>query len=94
MKCDTCHQELQIGDWPYCPHGRSKHYGFTAYLDENISDHPVWITNPGDRNKLMRPHWERDHIVQVQPLEKPDSYYRELNDRRAARAEAERKSRS
>lgn len=23
MMCDQCGVELQIGDWPFCPHGRS-----------------------------------------------------------------------
>ncbi len=22
MVCDTCHKELQVGDFPFCPHGR------------------------------------------------------------------------
>lgn len=24
MICDQCGQEIAIGDWPYCPHGRSQ----------------------------------------------------------------------
>lgn len=94
MKCDICHKPLVLGDWPFCPHGSSyKRKGFEPYLDENISDKPVWITNPGDRNKLMRPHWENDHIVHVQERGKSESYYRELNQRRRERAEAERHGR-
>ncbi len=96
MKCDSCGHELQIGEWPYCPH-ESARFGFKPmepYWDHNISDKPVWITNSGDRNKLMRPHWENDHLVHVQERGKSESYYRELNQRRAARAEAERKHRS
>jgi hypothetical protein len=22
VTCDTCNKELQVGDWPFCPHGR------------------------------------------------------------------------
>lgn len=21
MKCDSCNQEIEIGEWPFCPHG-------------------------------------------------------------------------
>jgi hypothetical protein len=94
MICDGCHKELTIGEWPWCPHGfPEKSKGFEPYWDENISDHPVLISNPGDRNKHLRPHWEGDYLVHVQPKDRPASYFRELNDRRAARAEAERKAR-
>lgn len=24
MRCDSCNRELQIGDWPYCPHGSTR----------------------------------------------------------------------
>lgn len=93
MKCDTCDTILEIGMWPFCPdHGKpTASKGFEPYYDENISDKPVWISTPGDRNKYLKPHWENDHIVHVQPKDRPASYYRELNERRAHRAEMERR---
>lgn len=92
--CADCGGSYTIGEWPYCPHGEPyKTKGFEPYLDENISDKPVWITNPGDRNKLMRPHWEKDHIVKVEERGKSDSYYKQLNERRRERAEAEKRAR-
>lgn len=92
-RCEGCGAEIQVGSWPFCPdHGKpTPSKGFEAYVDENISDRPVTITGQGDRNKLLRPHWENDHIVHVQPRDKPASYYRELNDRRAARVENARR---
>lgn len=95
MICDLCGIELGIGDWPYCPHGPTRQReAFKAYLDENISDEPVWITNAGDRNKLMRPHWEKDYLVRIEERDKSENYYKELNQRRAHRAEIERKERA
>ena len=95
MNCDSCGQELAIGEWPFCPHGSTQsRKGFEPYWDENISDKPVWIGNPGDRQKLMRPHWENDHVVHVQERGKSESYYRELNERRRERAEKERRERA
>lgn len=85
-RCDGCQRVVEIGDWPYCPHGKAQpSKGFEAYVDYNISDNPVTITNPGDRTKYLKPHWENDHIVHLQPRDKSASYYRELNQRREAR---------
>ena len=91
MKCDECHMELQVGMWPYCPHPSTLAYHpFKPYLDENISTEPVWITNPGDRNKLMRPHWENDNIVRIEERGKSETYYRQLNERRRDRGKVQR----
>lgn len=32
MRCDSCGEELQVGDWPYCPHGSAlPHRPFRGY---------------------------------------------------------------
>ena len=32
MKCDSCNKTVEIGDWPYCPHGSTRsHRIFKAY---------------------------------------------------------------
>lgn len=86
MKCDDCGKAVQIGDWPYCPHEKANaSKGFEPFVDWNVSDKPVTITNPGDYRKYFKPHWENDNLVHVQPRDKSASYYRELNDRREAR---------
>ncbi len=91
MTCDDCGKEIVIGEWPYCPHGHpSLTKGFEPYFDDNLQ---VQITNPGDRNKAMRPYWENDHIVRIEPKERPAGYFRELNDRRRERVERERRER-
>jgi len=86
MKCDDCGHDIQIGEWPFCNHGRpTPSKGFEPYWDENIATEPVWISDPGDRNQRMRPHWENDHMVHVQPRERPDSYFKDLAERREER---------
>ena len=94
--CPECRKPLEIGEWPYCPHGfpGAGVFGFkphAPYVDYNISTEPVTITNPGDKAKYLRPYWENDHIIKVEPKERPNGYYRELNDRRRARAEKEKR---
>ncbi len=91
--CEKCGSIVRIGEWPFCdgngPHGfpvASK--GFEPYYDDNLMK---TITNPGDRNVEFKPHWERDHIVKIEPKDHPAQYYRELNDRRRERAEKEKR---
>lgn len=61
MICDNCGKELQIGEWPFCPHGEARDGGllahtFRPYLDEHIlpGTQPTEITSPGHRRALMR----------------------------------------
>ena len=53
MVCDRCGDELRIGDYPFCPHGR----GSTSIEDatwpggrvfENMGDQPVRCDSPAD----------------------------------------------
>ena len=91
--CKQCGKEVQIGEWPFCGHGtpNGNLHDFRAYTDFNISDKPVEITSLAQKQRLLRPHWKDDYMVHVLPRDMPDSHYRELNDRRAERAEAARK---
>ena len=92
-RCDECGEVLEIGSWPFCPdHGQPYlAKGFEPFYDPGLD---AVITGAGDRNKLMRPHWENDHIVRIEGRSKPESYWRELRDRREARREASMKEKS
>lgn len=59
MTCEKCGQELTLGDWPWCPHGRSIS-GTTGAVDdtfiggriyENLGHEPVFIES---RSHLRR----------------------------------------
>lgn len=56
MNCDACGKELEIGEWPFCPHGfgSNLYEPHEAYVDWNLTSKPVLISNPGDRQQHMR----------------------------------------
>lgn len=53
--CSECGKQYGIGDWPFCPHGPiDGPRPFKPYIDENLLDHDVLITNMGQVNQIMR----------------------------------------
>lgn len=46
MKCDDCGIPMQIGDWPFCPHGPARNYTIVpdsipgGVVIENLSSTP------------------------------------------------------
>lgn len=56
MKCDRCGQDLEIGDFPFCPHGRghaASHGDEIDYIDHNLGPEPIHITSHAQRRALM-----------------------------------------
>ena len=70
-----CGEEYGIGQWPLCgPGGHGRPLGlqtFQSYVDEHISTDgtPVEITSWRDKQKLLRPHWRGDFMVQMRERE-------------------------
>ena len=60
MNCDVCQKVLEIGEWPFCPHGfgHNLYHPHEAYVDHNLSERDVVVSNPGDRIAYMR----RNHL--------------------------------
>jgi hypothetical protein len=58
MTCDTCNHEMQIGDWPYCPHGRGNNLQrpMEPHLDEMIAASPVEFSTIGEKVRYMDRH--------------------------------------
>lgn len=56
--CDECGKELEIGDFPFCPHGKVPKYfnkPFVPYWDEHISpDGPIYITSHRQRTRELK----------------------------------------
>ena len=54
-KCDSCGNELKVGDWPYCPHGTSRYRvdAFDPYFDHDLTPDGVWISSTAQRRKIM-----------------------------------------
>jgi hypothetical protein len=61
--CSWCGQELQVGDWPWCPHGRSKGDEHkSSYVPdeipggltlENVGPEPVTVYSRTEMNQLF-----------------------------------------
>jgi hypothetical protein len=58
MICEKCGHELQIGEWPFCPHEYAVGFGEEPldYWDENLLPDPVHITSRTQRRKIMDAH--------------------------------------
>jgi hypothetical protein len=55
-RCDKCGAEIQIGEWPFCPHGQMTHFGdepLTPYVDHNLGPEPIEIRTRGERRRIM-----------------------------------------
>lgn len=97
--CTDCGAEHHIGWWPICADAKGKHghlpprgmMTFKPYLDHHAGDQPIEVRSWKERQNLFKPKWNGDYVEQIQPRDKPDSYYRELNQRREHRAEMARK---
>lgn len=55
MKCEKCGEEVEIGAWPFCPHGETRFHvdAFEPYYDEHLSTDGEWITSSRQRQKIM-----------------------------------------
>ncbi len=56
VTCDRCGAEIAIGDFPFCPHGRSNLYidDFPPYFDEHILPEGATISSGHQRRQLMK----------------------------------------
>jgi hypothetical protein len=55
--CDRCGRAIQIGEWPFCPHGVGASAVRADSCDlviENLGPTPVRITSEADRRAIMR----------------------------------------
>jgi hypothetical protein len=56
VKCDKCGDELEVGSWPWCPHGKVRFFGddpIEPYWDEHLTKDGVYITSRAQRRKIM-----------------------------------------
>ena len=67
MTCDQCGQPITVGDWPFCPHGRS---ALRAVGDdipggmvlENLGHEPVTVYSHTERKAIMRARGLQEQI--------------------------------
>lgn len=72
--CKECGQELQIGDYPFCPHGKYKYRPFVPFTDIAISDQPMTFESVRQHEKYMMAN-----KLEVRPTE----HLNDINHRRA-----------
>jgi hypothetical protein len=52
-KCEKCGAEVEIGEWPYCPHGKPTLYVSHSYYDYTLRE--TVNSGPGGRRaQLMK----------------------------------------
>lgn len=60
MKCDDCGNELQIGEWPFCPHGFTGRSARVAsafpYTTSNITGKPIEVSSESHLKALCAEH--------------------------------------
>lgn len=64
FRCRKCRASVEIGAWPWCPHGQPTFRvdRFEPYVDEHISTdgRPVEIRDRGQLRRLQNDQWEGD----------------------------------
>ena len=56
MRCEDCGAEVQIGEWPWCPHGDALGFGeepMEPYFDEHVSPEGQKFTTRAERRRFM-----------------------------------------
>jgi hypothetical protein len=70
--CDQCQKQLQVGEWPYCPHGFPE-TGLRVVDDtilggltiENMGHEPVTVYSHSERRRLMKERGLREQVRHV-----------------------------
>lgn len=56
MTCDKCGHDLQIGEYPFCPHvggAQTVHGDEIDYVDHCLGKEPIRIRSKSERKRLM-----------------------------------------
>lgn len=72
--CEKCGRELQVGDWPMCPHGRPSFKVFQDSIPggltiENMGHEPVTVYSKSERRREME---KRGLVDSVRHIGTPD----------------------
>lgn len=56
IACESCGKQLEVGDWPFCPHGRGLGMlgEFKPYVEPNLGPEPVLITSLAQKQRLLK----------------------------------------
>ena len=58
VRCDTCEKPLEVGEWPFCPHGFGNNLQkpMEPHTDEMIAGTPVEFRTVGEKVRYMDQH--------------------------------------
>lgn len=62
MQCETCHRELLVGSWPFCPHGLGVSVVIGDEMDHvqvNGLKHPRRFTSKQEHKRWLKEHGYR-----------------------------------
>lgn len=72
MTCEKCHAVVEIGSWPFCPHGRHGRFAVIsdaivggARMFENLGHEPVWIETKSQLRHELAARGLREHVRHV-----------------------------
>lgn len=56
MICEKCERALEVGDWPFCPHGRGLGMlgEFKPYWEDRCTPEPVYVTSLAQKQRLFK----------------------------------------
>lgn len=67
-QCPSCRRWTDIGDWPWCPHGKPTVYEYFpdeipgGMVIENLGRHPVTVYSHSERRALMKARGLEEYI--------------------------------
>lgn len=75
MTCEVCARTLNVGEWPFCPHGIPERAGGAAMVDdqiiggaryfENLGHEPVFVESKSQLRDELRARGLREHVRHV-----------------------------
>jgi hypothetical protein len=90
MTCAECGTQLEIGAWPYCPHGRLREgnaLGFSPIVVWESDAEPDKFSFPGQAEEACPPGY---HKIEITNLRQADQLVRRVNGVERAAAERAR----
>lgn len=69
-RCDKCQQVLQIGEWPWCPHGFGKNNVIDdtiigGEVNENVAHEPVTFYSKSQKRRYLKEHGLEEFVRHV-----------------------------
>ena len=84
VKCPKCGEVLELGIWPFCPHGSPQGMlgEYRAHWEDNLGPEPVWVTSLAQKQALLKGDGSRPRLEEVPHRLTPSQAYDRLMSRR------------